>query len=73
MHSMLALLTLQTSLGTVLLNRRKELISQGISWLQSTDINFFNILKEKSFKDVRPQTNTTAAVLRTSVFHFSLI
>lgn len=66
MHLMLALLTLQTSLGTVLLNRRKELISQSISWLQSTDIHFFNILKEKSFKDVRPQTNVTAVVLRGS-------
>lgn len=64
MHLMLALLTLQTSLGTVLLNRRKELISQSISWLQSTDIYFFTILKEKSFKDVRPQTNTTAVLLR---------
>lgn len=65
-HLMLALLTLQTSLGSALLNRRKELISHSISWLQSTDTNFFNILKEKSFKDVRSQTNTTAVVLRVS-------
>lgn len=64
MHLMLALLTLQTSLGSVLLNRRKELTSHSIIWLQSTDTNFFSILKEKSFKDVRPQTNTTAVVLR---------
>lgn len=65
MHLMLALLlTSQTSLGTVLLNRRKELISHSISWLHSTDFYLFSIFKEKYFKDVRPQTNTTAVVLK---------
>lgn len=36
----------KTSLGTVLLNRRKELISHNISWLHSTDFPLFSIFKE---------------------------
>ena len=66
-HLMLALLlTRQTSLGTVLLNRREELISHSISWLHRADFYLYSIFKEKYFKDVRPQTNTTAVVLKAS-------
>lgn len=63
MHLMLALLlTSQTSPGAVLLNGREGLILHSISWLHSTAVYLFHILKEKYVKDVRPQTNTTAAV-----------
>lgn len=48
MHLMVALLTSQTSLGTVL-NSKNELISHSISWLHSTDFYLFSIFEGKIF------------------------